>query len=124
MHNFIPGTMERKVASNIVYRPIRAWHSNTYAGEGLKTWKGDRSGCLRDDGLTCIKPYTVTHRIYWNTQTQEEISSFLSYPNAMGCCDDYFWEIYDYKSGETSRYATEEEMEAKVISLLTEFVDV
>ena len=122
--DFIPGTMPREIDPNIFFQPIRSWHSNTYAGEGLTSVNGDGSGCLRKDknrfGLNvCSPPLSVTHRIYWNDQTKKELSVFLSYPNGMACCDTYFWEIYPYND-DVGRFTTEAEMEAEVIAILKE----
>lgn len=97
---FIPTTMEREIYKNIVFRPLRSWHSNTYAGEKLKIVNGDRSGCVNSDERTCNIPYTVTHRLYWNKNNPTKtISAFLSYPNAMGAWNEYFWEIYPSEDG-------------------------
>jgi hypothetical protein len=115
--DFIPTTCERKVSGKIVFRPIKSWHGNTYAGEGLKIHNGDRSGCLKDsDGVLeqCYKPLTVTHRVYWHRgNPEEEVSAFLSYPNGMGAMDCYFWEAYITR--DTPRFTSEEEMERKVV---------
>lgn len=58
----------------------------------------DRSGCARTDGpysWMCNIPLTVTHRVYWHeSDPAKTVSAFLSYPNAMGCSDTYFWETY------------------------------
>jgi len=78
--DFIPGTMEREIAPNIVFRPIRSWHSATYAGERLRKVGNDGSGCMRldnDDTKICNIPLTVTHR------TGKRLSVFLSYPEGM-----------------------------------------
>jgi hypothetical protein len=90
---FIPTTREVSIGDGVVYRPIRSWHSGTCAGEGhLHMPHGDRSGCIDDDGKTS-PPHTVTHRLYWNVSNPKDtISAFLSYPNAMGLVDEYFWE--------------------------------
>lgn len=123
--DFIPATLEREIFPHIVFRPIKSWHSGTYAGEGLYTIPGtsDGSGCLRRDTIgplkVCGQPLTVTHRAYWHTQTGEWISSFLSYPNGMGAWDRYFWEIYFRKTDFASRFPEEAEMEQTVIALLT-----
>ena len=106
---FIPTTMERHITKSIVFRPIRSWHSHTYAGENLESVNGDGSGCLKKDLITkqgitfdgtISRPYTVTHRLYWNVKNPNEtISAFLSYPDAMGCSGgEYFWEIHPYKN--------------------------
>lgn len=120
MREFIPGTYEREIAPNIVFRPIKSWHSATYAGERITIINGDRSGCMLKDHI-CHIPSTVTHRIYWNKVTKEEVSAFLSYPNAMGCYPDYFWEIYSPKMSDCERFGTEIEMETRILSLLMEF---
>lgn len=117
-YSFIPMTMEREVAPDIVFRPIRSWHSGVYAGERLSQVNGDGSGCVKADGK-CYPPQTVTHRIYWNKKTNKSISCFLSYPSAMGCVETYFWEIYPYEN-DVGRFFDEAEMEAVVIDLLKE----
>lgn len=97
---FIPCTTPRKVAKGIVFRPLRSWHSGTFAGEGLKSVKGDGSGCIKmsNEGgwnhETCMPPYTVTHRWYYiDGHPEIGLSAFLSYPDRMGCSDgEYFWE--------------------------------
>lgn len=117
MNEFIPGTMARPIGDGVFFRPIKSWHSGTYAGEGLYSAHDDSSGCLvkgtgkyRD---LAYAPLTVTHRVYWHERDPSKtVSSFLSYPEAMGCCETYFWEIY--AGDETPRFATEEEMETAV----------
>lgn len=119
---FIPTTCEREIAPNIVFRPIRSWHSNTYAGEGLYKVNGDGSGCLKRSGHAlevCYKPYTVTHRAYWHKQTGEYISAFLSYPSGMGAVDQYFWEIHDSSDDYEARFFSETEMETVITARLT-----
>jgi len=128
---FIPGTKERHVTPDIVFRPIRSWHCNTYAGEGLFNNHGDGSGCLikdkeKDLFKICHQPKAVTHRIYWHkNHPGEHISSFLSYPDGMGAVPSYFWEIYPVESEEgysdIERFYgdnAEQEMEKRVIELL------
>lgn len=123
--DYIPGTMEREVAPDIVFRPLRSWHSGVYAGEGLKEVKGDRSGCLHEADLqgwttlVTLQPRTVTHRAYWNKKNGKEMSVFLSYPNGMGWEDHYFWEIYPVEEGDIERYREEDEMERRVVELLS-----
>ena len=116
--DFIPATMEREIAPNIVFRPIRSWHSGTYAGEKLKSVNGDGSGCITKQQEypreTCQRPPTVTQRIYWNKVTSKQISAFLSYPNGMGCMNEYFWEIYPYEN-DVGRFTSEIEMEQTII---------
>jgi hypothetical protein len=115
--DYIPGTMEREIAPNIFFRPLRSWHSLTYAGEGLKIVNGDRSGCL-DNQHRCFAPLVVTHRAYWNKKSGKRLSAFLSYPGAMGSFgNSYFWELYPVK-GDIRRFATEEELERTVKRLL------
>jgi len=102
LERFIPTTTERDIGNNIVFRPVRSWHSNTFAGERLEhpPDSEDRSGCMRKiNGIRmCPIPYTVTHRIYWHKKNPNfTISAFLSYPDAMGISDEYFWEIHPYK---------------------------
>lgn len=117
VHDFIPATSPRQISPHIYFRPIRSWHSATYAGEGLTVVKTDKSGYLLNNGL-CYAPKTVTHRIYWHDETNKFISAFLSYPDAMGCVDEYFWEIYPGDNEDVDRFFSEAEMEAKIISIL------
>lgn len=96
---FIPGTMARPIGDGVFFRPVRSWHSATYAGEKLTHMPGgtDRSGCMREAEFmgqqVCGVPLTVTHRLYWHERNPEKtISAFLSYPDGMDCCSEYFWE--------------------------------
>jgi len=128
---FIPCTMEREIAKDIVFRPIKSWHSNTFAGEKLLEMPGseDRSGCMKlikDKGYQmemCMIPYTVTHRVYWHRKNPENmISAFLSYPEAMGCSDgEYFWEALGTAKEDIERFfgdSAEHDMEKKIIKAL------
>ena len=121
---FIPATTERHITKDIVFRPRKSWHSATAAGEKITGWTDieDRSGCARpikECGglLMCMVPYSVTHRLYWNKKRPDEkISAFLSYPDAMGGCDTYFWEaLFD---DDTHRFDTEEDMEKAILKAL------
>lgn len=126
---YIPTTAEREVVPGIVFRPIRSWHSLSYAGEGLEYMPGtkDRSGCLKKEetyGLNiCTRPLTVTHRLYWNKKNSDKtISAFLSYPDGMGSADEYFWEtLGTRKDGDIERFFgknSERKMEKKIIKVL------
>ena len=118
--DFIPGTTEREIARDIFFRPLRSWHSATYAGEGLTEVNGDRSGCADKSNPyfpTCRVPLVVTHRCYWNKRTGKRLSAFLSYPNAMGCYNSYFWELYPI-SDDIRRFASESEMERCIKRIL------
>jgi hypothetical protein len=122
--DFIPGTREVWIGRGIVYRPIRSWHCNVLAGEGItavssgaETW--DRSGCLEmvNGRRMCGVPYAVVHRVYWNMKDPERRhSAFLSYPGAMGAVDAYFWELMG-PGGEVERFAQEAELEQRVLEL-------
>ena len=121
--NFIPATMEREIAKDIVFRPIKSWHSNTYAGEKEEHLPNetDRSGCARKiDGLWyCPIPLSVTHRKYWHRKNPKyTISAFLSYPNGLGAVDKYFWEALGTINKYEERFFSEEEMERKIIKKL------
>jgi hypothetical protein len=94
---YIPCTREISIGRNVVYRPLRRWSAGTYAGEGIGSIQGDRSGCVHVESgrRLCSPPNVVTHRRYWNTRAPDiGVSAFLSYPHGMGAVDDYFWEIY------------------------------
>jgi hypothetical protein len=123
--SFIPCTMARSIGDGIFFRPIKSWHSATYAGEKLTKIPGsnDGSGCMREERLggleVCSPPYTVTHRLYWHeSDPNKTISAFLSYPDAMGFSGErYFWEAYGVENDDTSRYFGEDaeaEMEAAI----------
>jgi hypothetical protein len=92
---FVPCTREIEIAQNIVYRPVRMWHTGVYAGENIASVHGDGSGCVQQingQAMTNV-PATVTHRAYWNRSRPDVcVSAFLSYPGAMGACEEYFWE--------------------------------
>ena len=118
---FIPCTIARSIGDGIFFRPIKSWHSGTYAGEHLLKIPGtiDGSGCVRSEAeRTCSIPLTVTHRLYWHEHyPTAKVSAFLSYPDAMGCSNgEYFWETYGI-SGDVERYFgdnAEAEMEEAV----------
>lgn len=129
-HLFIPATKEINVTRKIVYRPIKSWHSATFAGEKLEKLPGtnDGSGCMKraklygelDWDMTYI-PKTVTHRLYWHKDNPKEtMSAFLSYPDGMGSCNEYFWEAYPIK-GDVERWTgdkAEEDMEKVLVRIL------
>lgn len=124
---FVPGTLERRIGSLVLFRPIKSWHSGSLAGEGLTKVIGDGSGCVRTDGRgdkVCSPPLSVTHRIYWNEETGEMVSSFLSYPAGMGSWGEggkeYFWEIYADSMEDIERFGEEERMEERVRELIGE----
>jgi hypothetical protein len=119
---FIPCTAARAIGDGVFFRPIRSWHSATYAGENLTEMPGggDRSGCIFPETFRGIKvcqpPYTVTHRLYWHEHDlNKTLSAFLSYPDAMGCSDgEYFWEVFGINPDDVTRYfgdSAEAEME-------------
>lgn len=96
---FIPCTREIEIGRSVVYRPVRMWHSGTYAGEGFTSVRGDGSGCLKrgaeatHDHHIAPRPSSVVTRLYWNrNKPARKISALLSYPGGMGCVDEYFWE--------------------------------
>lgn len=99
---WIPTTKKVSVTEKVVYRPIRSWHSGTFAGEGLYKIPGtnDGSGCLWKEKFKGILPVTsppcsVTHRLYWHIDNpRKRFSAFLSYPQALGAANEYFWECF------------------------------
>lgn len=121
---FIPCTMERSIGNGVWFRPIKSWHSGTYAGERLYTIPEtqDGSGCLLSwtdhSRQICSPPYSVTHRLYWHEREKgKAVSAFLSYPNGLGAYDKYFWEIYPSAEGDIMRFygeKAEEEMEEEI----------
>ncbi len=122
--DFVPCTREVQIADGIVYRPIRSWHSGTYAGEQRDIVDGDRSGCAwrdRDGLMVTMIPRSVTHRAYWHRKDPSRwVSAFLSYPGAMGACSSYFWEANIPSDGDSiTRYVDEAEMEAAIVAFLT-----
>lgn len=117
---FIPCTREIDIGDGVRYRPIRSWHSGTYAGEHLESVGGDSSGCVTKDPRDirsfdkCYAPSTVTHRLYWHIDAPEHtVSAFLSYPKGMGSIDAYFWEATTGEDG-PERFGDEAEMEARI----------
>ncbi len=124
--DFIPCTREIEIADGVRYRPIRSWHSGTYAGEGRDVVDGDRSGCAwsHDGMLVTMVPRTVVHRAYWNVKHPDRwVSAFLSYPGAMGAERVYFWEANIPSDGDSiTRFVgdnAEAEMEAAIVAYLT-----
>lgn len=122
---FIPCTMARHISDGVMFRPVRSWHSATYAGEKLEIVGSDRSGCARKDGpysFMCSIPLSVTHRLYWHKDAPDKtVSAFLSYPNGMGCSDEYFWETYGLGE-DVERWfgdAAEQEMETAITAHFT-----
>lgn len=108
---FIPCTIARLIGDGVYFRPIRSWHSGTFAGEGLFRVNGDGSGCLVENSQPfrnmCSRPLSVTHRIYWHVRNPEDCrSAFLSYPGGMGHYGldlnggEYFWEVFNVKPHE------------------------
>ena len=123
---YVPCTMERSIGHSIVFRPIKSWHSLSYAGEKLTTAPNsdDHSGCVNDDGM-CRAPLTVTHRVYWKDDEDDYISAFLSYPRGMAHYgkdgEEYFWEIYGpTRFEDVERYTSEKEMEERIIELFND----
>lgn len=112
---FIPATRAVPIGRDVVYRPIRSWHSGTFAGEGLRTVGDDASGCVIGEmrGFdVAMLPKSVTHRIYWNIDKPEQsVSAFLSYPNGLGSRNTYFWEMMLPEGEDVERFDSEEEME-------------
>lgn len=121
---FVPCTREIAIGGGVVYRPLRSWHTGAYAGEGLKSVQGDSSGCvsMHPDRRYMITtpPSTYMHRLYWHVDRPDHtVSAFLSYPNGMGCCDEYFWEN---NIGDCERFTgptAEQDCEASILAELT-----
>lgn len=94
MSKFVPCTTARSIGEGFFFRPIRSWHSGTFAGEQLHQYNNDGSGCIDENKMT-TRPLSVTHRLYWHESNPEKtISAFLSYPQGMGAESEYFWEAY------------------------------
>jgi hypothetical protein len=115
--DFVPATREISIGRGVLYRPVRSWHSGTYAGERLESVGGDRSGCIVGElggGLkVTTPPRTVTHRVYWNASDPEDrISAFLSYPDGMSGVSEYHWEAM---ADDVERFVKEEELESWIL---------
>lgn len=132
--NFIPATMARAIGTGVFFRPMRSWHSGTYAGERLYKMpeSNDRSGCLFEEKAhdfdICSPPLTVTHRNYWHERDAgKTLSAFLSYPGGMGADQEYFWEVYwRQRELDIERFywpEAEAEMEVKIRKFLMENAD-
>lgn len=126
MSIFIPATRKIEIAPYIVYRPVRSWHAGNLAGVGI-------SGCVFKDTTRkqlCYPPLSVMHRLYWHTKRPKlTIAAFLSYPQALGDANEYFWEMYAEDTLAKLRSVGEErffgenaetEMEARIIAVLSE----
>jgi len=127
-NRFIPCTSPRAIGDGIFFRPVRSWHSNSFAGEKITERNGDRSGCAwveKFHGLeVCSIPLTVTHRLYWHeSDPSKTISAFLSYPDGMGYSDgEYFWEALGIEPDDVTRYFgadAETELETAIKQTLT-----
>lgn len=128
-YTFIPTTTARSIGDGVFFRPIKSWHSATFAGEKLYKIPGadDGSGCLlkgkEQYRYVCSAPLTVTHRLYWHDKNKEKtISAFLSYPDGMGAMKEYFWETYGI-SCDIERFTgdnAEEEMEKMILKFFKE----
>jgi hypothetical protein len=117
---FVPCTREIDIGRGVVYRPLRSWHSGVLAGEGITSVGGDGSGCIKldpkDDHYIAPRPQTVVHRLYWNKRTKKKVSAFLSYPRAMGACDEYFWEANIDDCMRWTGPKAEQRMEASILA--------
>lgn len=121
--DFLPATRAVAIGRDVVYRPIRSWHSGVLAGEGRDIERGDRSGCIVGQlrGMTvALPPKSATHRMYWNTETGASVSAFLSYPNGMSPTPFYHWELLfrGPDGSDVERYTSEEELEAVVLATI------
>lgn len=120
--DFLPATREIEIAGGVRYRPIRSWHTGCFAGEHITSINGDASGCAKlvAGAWATSPPYTVTHRLYWHPSNPEKcVSAFLSYPNGMGCCDEYFWEASVNDCERFTGPTAEEDCEAAIVKALT-----
>ena len=113
----------RRIALKVYAQDKQHWAMNSFAGEGLYQVNGDSSGCLlkkTHDGFQVVRPPKIAiYRHYWSLKGK--ISCFLSYPNAMGCHNRYFWEIYCLEGelfDDVERFSTEKECEKRIINLL------
>ena len=117
-----PGLSKRQLTDSISWRYYKHWGQNVWAGEGLEIKHGDRSGCvdvINGRHMTDV-PCVVFARVYEGTQGW--ISAVYSYPHGIGAMDSYFWEIYTPDQDimeDVERFDTEEEMEQRVIELLS-----
>ena len=117
-----PGLHRRQLTVNITWRFYKHWGQGYLAGEGRTDVHGDHSGGLKMiGGLPMVSaPCVAQARIYESAKGW--LSAVFSYPNGIGIDDHYFWEIYSPDSdlmSEPERFRTEEEMERRVIELLS-----
>jgi hypothetical protein len=112
----IPCLRPVDIGDGVSYVYVKYWGSNTWAGEGLESNKGDTSGCLRKPGCMplgcCSRPIAVFQRVY--SKGNKSISAVLSYPHGLAAEDNYFWEIYPCGDGDIDRFSSEEEMEKAI----------
>lgn len=118
-----PGLTERHLTDAITWNYYKHWGQGCLAGEGIRQVNGDRSGCLHQEGhLTYTNvPIVAQARLY--KSEKGEISAVYSYPNGIGVCDTYFWEIWPVEGTfpdceDPERFATEAEMEERIAALL------
>lgn len=132
---YIPGTNWKKMerSKKIEWREAVHWAMNYYAGlrnsrQDIRQWddrqyedgkpmnySGDIHGEISVGYYSMSLPGVCLYRHYRLIGTEYPImSSFLSYPNAMGALDTFFWEVYPDLDGDITRFETEEEMEAYV----------
>jgi len=125
--NFPKGVFKvKEVAPDVYMQEKKHWGMNVYAGERITKLEeeghSDRSGCLHPETMPweCTRPCVVIYRHYWSKKGK--ISSVLSYPFGIGAENCYFWEIYCLEGNlfdDIERYFSEEEMERRVIKLLS-----
>jgi hypothetical protein len=113
--NFFKCIKPVDIGDGISYRIHKHWAMNYLAGEGETIYKGDRSGCLGDDGK-CYPPKVVIQRIY--EKGGKHISAVLSYPQGINCSDQYQWEIYLVDDGDIQRFDDDSEMEDVIRRIL------
>jgi hypothetical protein len=114
-----------EIAPGIFFSDKPHWAMNSFAGMGYDRVADDTSGCICRGysdliGLNlCLAPMVAIYRHYWSHKGR--ISCFLSYPNAMGAEDRFFWEIYCIEGAlfdDIERYYTQAELDYRILSLL------
>lgn len=118
---FYEACKTRHLTPEITWRFVKHRNMGSWAGERILSMDGSRNGCLLQTSLgnLCAAPLAVQYRQYEGYG--RTISAFLSYPFGMTPDPTYQWEILELgeEYSEPERFDTEEEMETRIIAILT-----